>query len=72
MSVPRDATPFRRDENGFAGYMFMYKENTEENAEKVRNAAKELKAIWKTCRAWPVRDCADECFIYPTVLVPIH
>jgi hypothetical protein len=47
LSVPRDATPFRRDDKGYAAYMFMYKENTEENREKVQKAVNELKAIWK-------------------------
>jgi hypothetical protein len=47
LSVPRDATPFRREDKGYAAYVFMYKENTQENRERVQKAVKELKAILK-------------------------
>jgi hypothetical protein len=47
LSDPRDATPFRRDDKGYAAYIFMYKENTQKDSERVREAVNDLKAILK-------------------------
>jgi hypothetical protein len=47
LSVPHDATPFRREDKGYAAYVFMYKENTQKNRERVQEAATDLKAILK-------------------------